>query len=69
MKASDATMTKALKEAIERSGLPLLTIEQRTGVKRATVLRFMRGDADIRLATADKLAAYFGVRVSKTKGK
>ncbi len=57
-------MAQALRAAIRESGLPLLTIEQETGVLRATVMRFMRGDADIRLATADKLAAYFGVSVS-----
>lgn len=60
-------MTAALKKAIKDSGLPLLTIEQETGVLRATVMRFMRGDADIRLATADKLAAYFGVDVSASR--
>ena len=62
-------MTELLKETITERGLPLLRIEQETGVKRATVMRFMRGDADIRLATADKLAAYFGLDVVKRKGR
>lgn len=63
-------MTEALKQAIANSGLPLLRIEQDTGVKRATVMRFMRGDADIRLATADRLSRYFGLEViEKRKGR
>ena len=60
-------MADALRRAIKESGLPLLTIEQETGVLRASIMRFMRGDADIRLATADKLAAYFGVKVSRAR--
>ncbi len=60
-------MTEALKKAIKDSGLHYLTIEQETGVLRATVARFVRGDADIRLATADKLARYFGVKVSPAR--
>ena len=69
MARGQKTMTEALKRAIEKSGLPLLTIEQETGVKRATVMRFMRGEADIRLETADRLAAYFDLTVSKRKGR
>jgi hypothetical protein len=62
-------LTATLKAAIERRGLPLLTIEQQTGVKRATVMRFMRGDADITLTTADKLARFFLVRAVQERRK
>jgi hypothetical protein len=62
-------LTVTLKAAIERRGLPLLTIEQQTGVKRATVMRFMRGDADITLTTADKLARFFLVRAVQERRK
>ncbi len=36
------TMTEALKRAIADSGLTDLEIERATGVKRASVMRFMR---------------------------
>jgi plasmid maintenance system antidote protein VapI len=67
MKAKTSNLTATLKRAIRRRALPLLTIEQATGVKRATVLRFMRGDSDVTLGTADRLAAYFGVRAVEDK--
>lgn len=57
------TMTETLRQAIENSGLPYLTIEQRTGVLRQTVMRFMKG-RDIQLASADKLAALLGIRIT-----
>ena len=42
-------------------------MSRRGALLRATVMRFMRGDADIRLDTADTLAAYFGVSVSPAR--
>ena len=63
------TMTDALKQAIEESGLTVLEIERATSVKRASVLRFMRGETSLRLDIADRLAAYFGLAVVKRKGK
>ena len=63
------TMTGALKQAIEESGLTVLEIERATSVKRASVLRFMRGETSLRLDIADRLAAYFGLAVVKRKGK
>lgn len=54
-------MTAPLKHAIIESGLPLLTLEQQTGIKRASIMRFLRGDSSLRLDKADILAAYFGL--------
>ena len=62
------TMTIALKQAITESGLTYLAVERETGVKRASVMRFMRGETSLRLDIADKLAAYFGVKVRWKKG-
>jgi len=58
-----ATMTDALKRAIAECGLPMLTLEQRTGVKRQSIVRFMAGTQSLRLDMADKLAAYFGLEL------
>lgn len=54
-------MTELLKQAIAESGIPHLTIEKATGVKRASIMRFLRGEQSLRLDLADKLATYFGI--------
>ncbi|MCK4340914.1 MAG: hypothetical protein KAY37_04245 [Phycisphaerae bacterium] len=59
-KRVEQTITAVLKKAIAESGLPYLTIEQATGVKRASIMRFMRGEQSLRLDMADKLASHFG---------
>ena len=54
-------MTDILKAEIERSGLTFLEIERQTGVKRASVMRFMRGETSLRLDIGDRLAKFFGI--------
>ena len=56
-------------KAIVDSGLPFLTLEQATGVKRQSLMKFMAGEQSMRLDIADKLAAHFGLELTKTKGK
>jgi plasmid maintenance system antidote protein VapI len=65
--ATGASMTEVLRRAIRESRLPLLRIAEDTGVQRASLIRFARGDQSLRLDVADKLAAYFGLRLTKTK--
>lgn len=60
-------LAEPLKQAIVESGLPLLTLEQRTGVLRANIMRFVRGETSMRLDNADKLAAYFGLSLQPTQ--
>jgi plasmid maintenance system antidote protein VapI len=55
------TMSDVLKKTIEESGLALSAIERETGVKRASIMRFLRGDQSLRLDMADRLADYFGM--------
>ena len=62
-----ATMTEALRAAVRESGEPLLRIAQATGVQRASLSRFVAGTTSLRLDVADKLAAHFGIRVSRGK--
>jgi plasmid maintenance system antidote protein VapI len=57
------TMTAMLKKAISESGMAHIAIERATGVKRASIMRFMRGETSLRLDLADRLAAYFGLEV------
>ena len=60
-------MTDVLKRAIAESGLPHLTIEQETGVKRASIMRVMRGEQSLRLDMADKLAAFFKLELKPAR--
>ena len=61
------TLTDPLRQSIADSGLPLLTLAARTGVQRASIMRFMRGETSLRLDKADLLAAYFGLSLQPTQ--
>lgn len=50
---------------IEESGIAYAELERSTGVKRASIARFMRGDQSLRLDVAEKLAEYFGLEVRR----
>lgn len=63
MAKRSSPITDLLRKAIVESGVPLLTIEQATGVHRASISRFIRGERSIRLDVADKLAEYFGLEL------
>jgi plasmid maintenance system antidote protein VapI len=63
-------MSEAIKRAIAKSGLAHIAIERATGVKRASIMRFMRGEQSIRLDMADRLADYFELELRpKRKGR
>ena len=61
-----ADLAETLRQAIRKSGKPLLTIAQDTGVGVATLSEFMSG-ADMRLQTASKVAAYLGLELRKKR--
>lgn len=61
-------MTLMLKRAITESGQSLRAISNETGVQRASIIRFMRGEQSLRLDVADKLAEYFGIEC-RVRGK
>ncbi len=65
-----APLTDPLRKAIAESGTPLLVLAKATGIARASLIRFRRGETSLRLDVADKLAAYFGLRLTgKRKAK
>ena len=68
MKRKNKSMSEVLKRAIKDSGLSFTAIEERTGVKRASVMRFMRGETSLRLDVAEKLAELFDLELRK-KGR
>ena len=62
------TLSEQLRAAIENSGLSVYRIAKDSGVPQQTLQRFVTGQRDIRLAqTADRLAEYFGMRLTAPK--
>ena len=61
------SLTKQLQKAIRNSGLTLYRIAADTGLAYAVVYRFAKEQRDITLSTADRLAEYFGMRLTRPK--
>ena len=53
-----------LRVAIRNSGKTVYRIALESGVSHPVILRFLSGERDIRLATAEKLAAALGLTLS-----
>jgi len=53
-------MTELLRKALSETE-SLRAVERATGVKRQSMMKFLRGEQSIRLDFADQLAAYFGI--------
>lgn len=60
---SNGRMTRALREAIDASGLALTELQRRTGVDRSQLSRFMRGERSLTLQSVDSLADELGLRL------
>jgi plasmid maintenance system antidote protein VapI len=60
-----AQISAVLKKAIQASELSMHAIAQASGVSYPILYRFVSGERDIRLATADKLAATLGIKVQQ----
>lgn len=69
MNKPPAPITDLLRETIVASKLTLSELQRETGVKRASVMRFVRGEQSLRLDIADKLATYFGLSLQANKPK
>ncbi|VTR92751.1 addiction module antidote protein : Marine sediment metagenome DNA, contig: S01H1_S24678 OS=marine sediment metagenome GN=S01H1_60234 PE=4 SV=1: HTH_3 [Gemmata massiliana] len=63
----ETSISEVLRRAVLESGLPLLRLAQETGIQRASLSRFVRGKNSLRLDVADKLAAYFGLRLTSSE--
>jgi transcriptional regulator with XRE-family HTH domain len=61
------SLTKQLKQAVKQSNLTTYAVAKGAGVPVPTLSRFLRGERDIRLATADKLAAFFQMHLTRPK--
>ena len=56
-----------LRQAIENSGLTLYRIAKDSGVVYQVLHRFARGERDLTLETATRLADFFGMRLTRPR--
>jgi plasmid maintenance system antidote protein VapI len=63
------TLSDVLRRTILDSGKALIAIERETGVQRMSIARFLEGKTSLRLDKADKLAAYFGLKLRPARRK
>ncbi len=64
--ATPGSVRLALKNAIEGSNLSVYEISKRAKVAPIVVSRFLSGERDIRMATADRLARVLGLKLVVT---
>jgi transcriptional regulator with XRE-family HTH domain len=64
MSKSKPTITEVLRAVIEKSGLTRYRIAKETGIPESNLRRFVQGEMSVRLDNADRLAAYFGLRLT-----
>ncbi len=62
------TIADTLRTAIAESGETVYAIAKGTGIAQPVLWRFMAGERDLTLRTADKLLDYFGLEI-RPKGK
>ena len=63
------SISKTLINAIEKSKETKYAIAINSGVDHAIIRRFISGERDIKLATAEKLASYLNLELSSSKSK
>src|SRR6266404_5122626 len=63
--SASGRLSQALKEALRASDKSMYQIAQDAGVAQIVVSRFVSGERDIRMATADKLAEALGLKLAK----
>lgn len=59
-------MTELLRQALSEA-TSLYAVTKATGVPKASLIRFLRGDQSLRLDMADRLAAHFGLVLKKDR--
>jgi len=62
-------LSQALKDALRTSSKSMYQVAQDAGVSQIVVSRFLSGERDIRMATADKLADALGLSLAPTSAE
>jgi len=60
-----APISDLLRRTIAESGVSYNALQKETGVTRASIMRFVRGDQSLRLDMADRLATFFNLELRK----
>lgn len=55
-------MSDLLRDSLARAE-SLRAVERATGVKRQSMMKFLRGEQSLRLDLADRLAEHFGIEI------
>ena len=61
------SLSQALKKSLQESDKTVYQIAKEAGVSQIMISRFLSGERDIRMATADKLAHALGLRLVTSK--
>lgn len=61
------TVSDRLREAIRESNKTMYEVAKEAGVDYSIVRRFLNDERDMKLATADRLAAYFGLELTSSR--
>ena len=56
-------ISDVLRDAIKRSEMTVYRLAQESGVSQPVISRFVSGERDLRLETADRLALALGLRL------
>lgn len=64
--SASGRLSQALKDAIRGSDKSIYQIAHDAGVSQIVVSRFLSGERDIRMATADKLAEALGLKLASS---
>ena len=64
-KKKRTTLAEQLIAAVRASDLSMTAIADRCGMSQPTLTRFVNGQRDLTLTTADKLTAFFSMRLTK----
>ncbi len=61
---TSGVLSQALRDAIRASGQSLEQLAEASGVSSSVLARFLSGERDIHVSTADKVAAVLGLKLA-----
>jgi DNA-binding phage protein len=62
-------LSQTLRDALRSSDKSMYQIAQDAGVSQIVISRFLSGERDIRMATADKIAAVLGLKLAQASSR
>ncbi len=65
--ASSRSLGDQLRQAIKDSGLSVYAVAKGSGLSQPATLRFVNQERDLYLSSADRLAKFFGMELTKPR--